>query len=396
MMQVLQNILRIIMDFFGLKAPQLPPVPGVPTVPVPLPAASQPVPAPVKPPAAPVPAPAPAPKVRRYLRLVTVGGADSDGCLKLQLQLCENIDGVQFKVVDIVPCRSGQPYHQYLRVGSASLSGSMEPLPEGYYAVGKMEFASQKWGDYSSSFSDNVGPIWAALTPKMPTERSALGIHKDLPPPSTVGCIGIPVQADVEKAVSWFKDDALAPVALTVNWDLGTVETWIKAAGHGSGHLPRPAVTHDLTAKCPNHASRNGTAIDTIVLHNTEGDLASAIARFEEPVEGGDQVSAHFIMDRDGSCTQMVAESNTAWHAGYKPTNLRSIGIESVAGGGQGTGLTEAQEKTLIAWVKYLMDVYDIHVADVVPHRSVVPTSCPGSIWPTDAEFSAWKQKHLV
>lgn len=161
----------------------------------------------------------------------------------------------------------------------------------------------------------------------------------------------------------------------------------------GSGHGDRPAVDLNLISQCPNFAGRNGTAIDTIILHNTEGSLQSAIDRFDTASE---QVSAHFIISRVGKCVQMVDESNTAWHSGDHGVNVRSIGIENVAGGGEGQGLTAAQELVLVAWCKYLMAAYRIPLSAVLPHRQIVSTSCPGSIWLTDSEFEAWKQKHLV
>lgn len=164
-------------------------------------------------------------------------------------------------------------------------------------------------------------------------------------------------------------------------------------AGHGSGHSNRPMVDVDLRDACPNYASRNGTVIDTIVLHNTEGSLESAEDRFENASE---QVSAHLIIDRDGRCAQMVDEGDTAWHSGVRSVNQRSIGIENVAGGGMGTGLTAPQQTTLVAWVKYLMETYGVTIDNIYPHRAIVSTSCPGSIWPTDAEFEAWKHKYLV
>lgn len=68
---------------------------------------------------------------------------------------------------------------------------------------------------------------------------------------------------------------------------------------------------------------------NTIVLHITEGTTAAgAIATFEQSV-APNRVSAHFIVDRDGTITQLVSIFNTAWHASQ--CNLHSVGIEHVA-----------------------------------------------------------------
>jgi len=76
------------------------------------------------------------------------------------------------------------------------------------------------------------------------------------------------------------------------------------------------------------------TQRNTIVLHITEGTTASgAIATFINS-SGKDSVSAHFVVDRDGSITQLVSIYNTAWHASQ--ANAHSVGIEHVALSGYG------------------------------------------------------------
>ncbi|MGB9153113.1 MAG: N-acetylmuramoyl-L-alanine amidase [Alphaproteobacteria bacterium] len=71
-----------------------------------------------------------------------------------------------------------------------------------------------------------------------------------------------------------------------------------------------------------------------IVLHYTGmKDAASAIARMCDPAA---QVSAHYVIDEDGSVTQLVDENKRAWHAGKSfwrgitDINSASIGIELV------------------------------------------------------------------
>ncbi|WP_442944747.1 N-acetylmuramoyl-L-alanine amidase [Nostoc sp.] len=53
-----------------------------------------------------------------------------------------------------------------------------------------------------------------------------------------------------------------------------------------------------------------------------ESSLQAAIARFQDPEE---QVSAHYIVARDGTCIQMVLEDHTAWHAGDRGMNESSF-----------------------------------------------------------------------
>jgi len=158
--------------------------------------------------------------------------------------------------------------------------------------------------------------------------------------------------------------------------------------GTGVGHAPKPAVNW---ISSPNFASRNSTKIDTLVLHNTDCTLAAAIQRFKNTKEA---VSAHYIVDRDGSITQMVNDSDTAWHAGVKDVNLRSIGIEVVAYSTV-TGTTAAQEAKLVALAQFVLDAYSIKVQRVLPHRDVKATQCPGWIWANDNIFTTWTGARL-
>ena len=76
---------------------------------------------------------------------------------------------------------------------------------------------------------------------------------------------------------------------------------------------------------------------DTIVIHYTAGgSLDSAVNTFKDPDV---QASAHVVVDKDGSLTQMVPFDHIAWHAGRSAfqdrtsLNRFSIGIEIVNAG---------------------------------------------------------------
>src|SRR5438477_8207134 len=58
---------------------------------------------------------------------------------------------------------------------------------------------------------------------------------------------------------------------------------------------------------------RGGAQITTIVIHETDGSYSSAINWFRRP---GSNASAHYLVRAwDGEITQLVAESDTAYHA---------------------------------------------------------------------------------
>ena len=71
-----------------------------------------------------------------------------------------------------------------------------------------------------------------------------------------------------------------------------------------------------------------------VVLHYTGmPSAAEALARLTDPAA---KVSAHYLIDEDGTVTQLVPEDKRAWHAGkaywrgITDVNSASIGIELV------------------------------------------------------------------
>jgi len=82
-----------------------------------------------------------------------------------------------------------------------------------------------------------------------------------------------------------------------------------------------PASSQNFTS-----SQRSSWEIDQIVLHTTEGSYSGSIDWFQKSRA---EVSAHYVVrSSDGEVTQMVWESDKAWHAGHSHTNQRSIGIE--------------------------------------------------------------------
>lgn len=73
-----------------------------------------------------------------------------------------------------------------------------------------------------------------------------------------------------------------------------------------------------------NYASGRSQTISAVTIHDVEGSYAGAISWFNNCSA---QVSAHYVVrSSDGQITQVVLESNTAWHVGSE--NAYTIGIE--------------------------------------------------------------------
>jgi N-acetyl-anhydromuramyl-L-alanine amidase AmpD len=70
---------------------------------------------------------------------------------------------------------------------------------------------------------------------------------------------------------------------------------------------------------------RPQTLIRYVVIHTIEGSYWGAISWFQNPRA---RVSAHYVVGRGGTSTQMVPLTRSAWHAGNGWMNTRSVGIE--------------------------------------------------------------------
>lgn len=101
---------------------------------------------------------------------------------------------------------------------------------------------------------------------------------------------------------------------------------------------PDSALVRRVVAS-PNHGERrDGVAVDMIVLHYTGMPAGRGMTMAERAITWLSmpeaQVSAHYVVDEDGTIVQMVAEHRRAWHAGLscwagvRDLNSCSIGIE--------------------------------------------------------------------
>lgn len=123
-------------------------------------------------------------------------------------------------------------------------------------------------------------------------------------------------------------------------------------------------VTPILRPAHPNGCGpRNGFAIDTVVLHTTEGTTASALAWFADPSA---HVAAHYVISPDGTVYSCVQDEAAAWHAGNYGTNLASVGIECA---GYHDRLETWTAPLLASLVDLLVDLCRRHPA-IVPDRA--------------------------
>ena len=133
-----------------------------------------------------------------------------------------------------------------------------------------------------------------------------------------------------------------------------------------------------------------GQAIDMLVIHYTGMTSAEgALARLIDPAA---QVSAHYLIDEDGSVMRLVDETKRAWHAGVSMwrgktgVNGRSIGIELVNPGHE-FGYRPFPEAQMLALENLAAAILARHraivAANVVGHSDVAPTrkTDPGELF---------------
>lgn len=125
----------------------------------------------------------------------------------------------------------------------------------------------------------------------------------------------------------------------------------------------------------PNHGDRRGQRPELIVLHFTGmADAASARARLCDPAA---EVSAHWLVDEDGTIEALVPEDRRAWHAGagswrgHNDVNSRSIGIEIVNPGDR--PFTAPQMQALMTLLAAIMARWGIPPEAVIGHSDMAP-----------------------
>ncbi len=145
-----------------------------------------------------------------------------------------------------------------------------------------------------------------------------------------------------------------------------------------------------LRTPSPNFGPRHAAAVDMLVLHYTGMPSAGeALARLCDPAAG---VSAHYLVDEDGSVHALVAEAERAWHAGVASwrggtdVNSRSIGIELVNPGHEFgyRAFPAAQIDALMELGRGILGRHPIPARNVVGHSDVAPTrkEDPGELFP--------------
>ena len=130
--------------------------------------------------------------------------------------------------------------------------------------------------------------------------------------------------------------------------------------------------------------------VSMVVLHYT--GMPTAQEALDKLCDPAAEVSAHYMIDEEGTVTQLVDEDKRAWHAGrsyWRGTtdiNSASVGIELVNPGHEWgyRPFSDAQIDSLLPLLSDIVKRHDIPRANVVGHSDIAPTrkDDPGELFP--------------
>ena len=131
-----------------------------------------------------------------------------------------------------------------------------------------------------------------------------------------------------------------------------------------------------LTHPSPNFGERRGRGrVELVVLHYTAmPSCAEALERLCDPVA---EVSAHYLVDGDGTVLSLVDEGARAWHAGAGEwrgegdVNSRSIGIELANTGRE--PFAEPQMQALERLLAQVLSRHGLGPEAVIGHSDMAP-----------------------
>ncbi len=232
--------------------------------------------------------------------------------------------------------------------------------------------------------------------------------------PSSVGQLtdGIVIPDDAAMDIPGMSDDAVQPID-TIEPVLTGFETGLQAEAAKEGirfidggvdtfmTSERQRLTEEYSSRYYGEAEWQLTDPEMIILHSTGGTDLQALLKYFKPdafqdssrksITPGPNVSAHFVIERDGTIRQMAPLGARVRCA--IGLNHTSINIENLSDD-KGNNLTEAQVKANAWLVSRLVDMFG-SVDYVIPHKVYSDTEAPFASLVTDVSgtgYTPYKQ----
>ncbi len=152
----------------------------------------------------------------------------------------------------------------------------------------------------------------------------------------------------------------------------------------------------------PNFDGREGVPVSILMIHYT--GMLSGPAALDRLCDPAAKVSAHYLIEEDGTVFRLVEESMRAWHAGlgawrgFERVNHRSIGIELVNPGHEWgyRPFPRPQMAALAGLGRDIVARHGIAPFDVIAHSDSAPSrkTDPGELfdwrWLAGQGVGAW------
>ncbi len=132
--------------------------------------------------------------------------------------------------------------------------------------------------------------------------------------------------------------------------------------------------------------------VSMVVLHYT--GMQTAAEALERMCDPAAEVSAHYMIDEDGTVIRLVDEDKRAWHAGRSywrgetDVNSASVGIELVNPGHEWgyRPFPDAQMEALVPLLADIVKRHNVPRANVVGHSDIAPArkTDPGELFDWD------------
>jgi len=101
-----------------------------------------------------------------------------------------------------------------------SVPGNLEPIPQGRYRIGSIEFSGAR-DSYEGSHGSGLGPVWVSIDAEFSDDRGAFGFHQDHNidwAAGSAGCVVFRDVADLRRFVAALRKHR--PKVLLVEWNL--------------------------------------------------------------------------------------------------------------------------------------------------------------------------------